>query len=528
MAARREGTGPVLTVGQLVALEQLHCRIVAGETGSDRPVRWAHSCELGDPTTWLTGGELLMTTGIGLPSEPAAQVEYLERLAGKAVAGIAFGDRAELGDLQVPEISSAFYAAADRLSVPVVVVSGGTPFIAIAQQVAAANRDVVHGRMTRHLRVYQTLGEVARGHLDVATCMRQLSEISGYELAVLSPAGKAVAGMGTSRPDVELSDIEDALRVEDFNVRVPQPLASSDAGGTRTFMVPIIVGRRPFGVLVARAGEQGDDDRMILHHLATIICLFAADSLRERERERREGAEHLARVLLESEREGSRTIGEIFPDQAAERLVLVVAAVGGADTGWHDVHNALAEDGVSHRLVRRADQGMIAVVLGDSDVAALTETLTRALPHATMGISSVVGPGEDIVIPRREARWALRCAVSEGQRLACFSETTGPAWLVRDTSGLEMMVEEILGPLIEHDSRTNGSLEHTLRVFCECNRSWKVASERLFIHRQTLIHRMKRVEQLTGRRVDQTDEFCDLWLATKARRSLAAAGIVDD
>ena len=47
-------------------LRELELEILAGEAGLDRAVRWVHISELADPTPWLSGGELLLTTGLQL------------------------------------------------------------------------------------------------------------------------------------------------------------------------------------------------------------------------------------------------------------------------------------------------------------------------------------------------------------------------------------------------------------------------------------------------------------------------------
>ncbi|NUT52114.1 MAG: PucR family transcriptional regulator, partial [Saccharothrix sp.] len=52
-----------LTVGQLARELGLAVHV---DVGLDRVVAWAHSTELADPTPFLEGGELLLTTGIAL------------------------------------------------------------------------------------------------------------------------------------------------------------------------------------------------------------------------------------------------------------------------------------------------------------------------------------------------------------------------------------------------------------------------------------------------------------------------------
>ena len=54
------------------------------------------------------------------------------------------------------------------------------------------------------------------------------------------------------------------------------------------------------------------------------------------------------------------------------------------------------------------------------------------------------------------------------------------------------------------------------KEFLDSNRSWKQAAETLFVHKQTLIYRMRRVEELTGQRLNNTSDVVHLWLALRA------------
>jgi purine catabolism regulator len=305
-------------------------------------------------------------------------------------------------------------------------------------------------------------------------------------------------------------------------------LADIGQGDRRVFVVPVVANLRPVGVLVAVSNERSDGDRLILHHIATIVSLLVADVFRERERERREGGELLSRALADAERGQPRTIADAFPGRAGQRYTFAVVDIGEDLASWSELHHRLNEHGFAHRMTRRSDRGAVLVDIGDQDIDHLEEALGTHLPTATIGLSSPVPANADLAIARREARWALRCAAYDGRRVQSYATASQPSWLMLEASGMEQIVDDVLGPLIAHDEQTGAELEKTLRVFLECNRSWKTASERLFIHRQTLIHRVKRIESLTGRRLDRTDEVCDLWLSVKARRALTIAGATDD
>ncbi len=508
----------MLTVEQLTASAEFHCEIVAGATGGGRVISWAHTSELVDPTPWLSGGELVMSTGLALAESPEEQVAYLERLAKRGVAGLALGDRRLLGELDLHDVTRQFWDAADSLELPVVLVSGSTPFIAIAQYVSLMSADAAHHRMARHLRLYESLARIANEELRLSDCIQMLSEVSGYDLFVLSPAGQPLFDdLPQPSVPVEIADVAEALKTEDFAARVPRPLSGSN-DDQRVFMLPILAQMRRVGIIVAVARDD-DDDRLVLHHIVTIVSFLAADLLRERERERREGTELLARVLHEAEQQ-ERTMAALFPESIDDRFAFAATTMPDSLTAWDEFHHRLVEHGFPYRLTRRSDRGVIVVALGDREPADFEQVIRSHLGGAAIGISSVVGQQMDVLEARRQARWSLRGAIIDDESVQHYKESDRPRWLLRDTSGLELLVDEILGPLLTHDQGTGSELERTVRVFLEHNRSWKTASEELFIHRQTLIHRVKRIEELTERRLDNTSDVCDFWLALRARRAL--------
>src|SRR5688500_18907310 len=71
-------------------LSDLDVRSVSGGDAFDVPVRWVHISELEDPTPFLSGGELLLTTGMAL-TDAGTQAAYVERLARHGLAGLGLG-----------------------------------------------------------------------------------------------------------------------------------------------------------------------------------------------------------------------------------------------------------------------------------------------------------------------------------------------------------------------------------------------------------------------------------------------------
>ncbi|MHA6760826.1 PucR family transcriptional regulator [Streptacidiphilus sp. PAMC 29251] len=110
--------------------------LLCGEKGLDRPVRWVHSSEIYEIGPLLSGGELLLTTGLGLAGADAgARRHYVRELAERGIAGIAV----ELGR-SLTEMPYELLDESRRRGLPLVVLRAVVPFIRIAE---AANTAIV-------------------------------------------------------------------------------------------------------------------------------------------------------------------------------------------------------------------------------------------------------------------------------------------------------------------------------------------------------------------------------------------------
>jgi purine catabolism regulator len=115
--------------------------ILCGEKRLDRPVRWVHSSEIYEIGPLLSGGELLLTTGLGLAGADAgARRHYVRELDERGIAGIAV----ELGR-SLAEMPYELLDESRRRGLPLVALRAVVPFIRIAE---AANTAIVTQSLT--------------------------------------------------------------------------------------------------------------------------------------------------------------------------------------------------------------------------------------------------------------------------------------------------------------------------------------------------------------------------------------------
>src|SRR5579875_789179 len=80
-----------ITVAEALALPVLRRglpEVLCGEDALDRPIRWVHAGEVPNIAALLVGGELLLTTGMGVAPRAAEQRAFVRDLAERGVAAL--------------------------------------------------------------------------------------------------------------------------------------------------------------------------------------------------------------------------------------------------------------------------------------------------------------------------------------------------------------------------------------------------------------------------------------------------------
>jgi purine catabolism regulator len=142
--------------------------------------------------------------------------------------------------------------------------------------------------------------------------------------------------------------------------------------------------------------------------------------------------------------------------------------------------------------------------------------------HAAVGIGAAITQPALLEASVAEARRACRLARlrRDGRGGAGAGELATHTGLLaqQDPDLLEGFWRALLDPLIEHDAARGSELLSTLEAFLRSGGRWAQTAELLHVHVNTLRHRLSRVEELTGRRIDDPDDRVDLHLALRARR----------
>jgi purine catabolism regulator len=553
----------MLTVREL--LSDLDVRLLTGEAAIDVPVRWVHISELKDPTPWLSGGELLLTTGMQLNTADR-QRKFATRLADHQLAGLGFG--VGFGHRAVPE--PLVQAAAER-EFPVFEVPYELPFIAVTEAAFTQLVNEQYGVLRRALAAHERLERVVLSERGLDTLAGTLATLIGAAVLVFDARGEPLAQRAFRRA-LEPESVA-ALRDElcgrtrrrearaflptqgdlaDRSLALPvaaDGVSASPANGTDR--VP-----QAWMVAIKDGGPLSDFDRLTLHQAVTIVALELLRGRVAGDTERRLAGDVLA-AIVEGELGGVELSRRLEPFGLAERVAAIVVErdAGGRGAGNGRDTPALLEVGLAAALREEAVYGLVAstdtltcalIPADPPDEDELFTLAGRVLGRleADFGPGVRAGVGRPVTGPEaRRSYHEARCAVEavglgaghggaatngtasgSGTAHVATYKDLGTFQLLLSLQGdeaLRLFCDSILGPIEASEGHYGGELMRSLEAFIEENGQWERAAKRLYCHRHTLRYRIRRVEELTGRDLSSARDRIEFWLALRGRELVA-------
>lgn len=512
-----------LTVGDILNVSGLALRLLGGEAGVTRPVRWVHLSELEDPTPWLKGGEILLTTGGGVGATPAKQRAYLQRLAAAGLAGLGFG----LG-FGFDKVPRALVSAAERAGFPLFEVPYPVPFIALTEAVFTRLLSEQYDMLQRAVDAEHVLTRAVMegGGVDgIATSLARVTggwvlllDLHGMPLAATSPAARERADrvwdeLRTSRP--EGIGFSLTLVDRDQNVWI-QPVGAQ--GRVEAFLA------------VGSAEPLSQVDRIVAGHALSLFAIELAKSRAVAEAERRLQGDFfgaLAAGTLASP-EAARGLARFGFPRDGRLVVLALETSGDLGALAYAAEDHLSRSGGPY-LVSNGDGEVHALLPAEAglDARAIRASVAERLggQDLRVGAGGAV-PAADTARSLREARYALEVCRLEGWDAAGFEDlgTYRLLLTMADPDALRAFADSLLAPLDAYDEQHGGELRASLRAFLQHNARWEVAAAELYVHRHTLRYRMRKVEELTGRDLASSFDRMEFWLALRARELLASQG----
>lgn len=515
----------MLTLSDLLAELGLEPLVAATE---DERIRWVHISELADPTPFLSGGELLLTTGINL-STARQQRAFVRRLAEKGVAGVGFGT-----GFDHDAVPAALTEEAETRGLALFEVPFEMPFIAITERASTELVNEQFSVLERGIEIHALLEGLVIAERGLGEVMKAIAQAVGGAALLLDGRGIELARHPRERGFSQASVAAMRAEIEGHVDSGRQALFVAERGplAGRAVAVPVPVGgagsRGHWLVASRRSGRVGELELLVARQAAMVVALELMRERAVRETERRLAGDVLAEALggrLGAEQLRSR----LRPFGIGDRVAVLLFELEGAAEDAETLAGAMRAVGVSALAARNGAAGrplLCAIVdAGERDPVELARdglASLRADGREARAAASRAVPVSGLRRAFHEARCALEAtAMDNGSTPEVASHHDLGAFTLllslQDDEALRTYSDELLAPIAEGEGEYGPELLRSLEAFIERNGQWERAARDLYCHRHTLRYRIRRIEELTGRDLSHAQDRIELWLALRAR-----------
>ena len=559
------------TVSDLLSLDVIRRgspQVVAGADGLGARVRWVHVLELADAAHLLQGGELVLTTGVALPADPALLARYATDLAAAGVSALAV----ELGRRYVGALPSALVRAAVDSGLTLIAFEREVPFVEITEAVHARIIDAQLGELRASERLHEVFTELSVAGASPDEIVRQAAVLAGRPVILADLSHRVLAcEPGSADPARLLSGFARRSRaLGSPSGRTAYDEASGwlftpvGARGEDWGRVILVCDRPPGGtdtVLIERAATTLALGRLLTRHaesldrqahrtlISGIISQAHADPAEAAVRSRAlgvpvDGRRLIALVLRLRDPSGPGVLGV-----SAHARVLDVADAAAAACRAERIPSLVgtlddARAGAMLSLSPRADPDRVLHAL-----AARIAERHGAFPEGpVIGVGAAVGSIRDVRRSFLEASQVADVAAERPEGWAAAGGPGGPGGaggperppfyrladlrprgllhLLRDDPRVQTFVERELGALLA--AEPGSSLLGVLAAYLAAGGNKAAAAKNSHLARPTFYERLGRIERILGTDLNSAESRTSLHVALLAleasRTSSAPSG----
>lgn len=531
------GEGVVLpTIREVLRFDDVAAalpEVLAGADHLDRPVRWVHVTETASVAHLVSGGELLLSTGVGWPSDDAGLGGFIAQLVSAGIAGLVL----ELG-VRFDAVPRALVTAATALGLPLIVLHREARFVAITEAV--------------HSRIISDQMAALRARDDIHALFTDLSLRGSPADFIVSQVGRVLGApvvlenLNHHVVAFEALDAgDDVLDAWEQRSRVAHRSADTD-----WLITPVEARGIRWGHLIALPGAPHPAGRSNVLEQAAVALALSRLADRDADEWTRQSHEYLLRALIGGR--FSSESGLVARFEAAGIAVRGRRLVGLALVSRSDGATASAAQSAPAALAAARDIGVdalagahpaspgaqliVALSLGQNQQLTdhAIDTFARRYAHAAslaveelvvaVGAEAVDIPG--LLASVEEATELLaRNGGSRRRNLSVYRVDSRPLLRFINSFGsdprLQAHSEQMLRPLIEYDLDNGRDLLSVLQAYASNpgNRTKAAASSHL--SRSVFYQRIALIEDLLGADLDDGETVSALHAALLARRTSA-------
>lgn len=483
--------------------------VVAGFSHLDRPLRWVHASEQRDIAPLLRGGELVLMEAANLSPDTASDADrtaYLRSLHGAGVAALAI----ELTS-RMPAIPQQMIECATELELPLIAMKRRIPFVQICESINTqlADSSLVRLRLADSMSI--ALSDTVRELTEIPAMLAVLSEQTRAEVVLMSLSGEEIGR--ASGPGGKVLPLSFSAPVS-FGGTVVAHLTLRPREEADIYLINAALERAPelLAIALLQVRPPSSEERLAGQLFALLDATVPTDESEERLDE----------------------IADRVGVPAGGSFLAIVADLSGDVQSLQAVRESLAGTGVG-QLSQLVGTDFIAVMWCEDrvDLEKMRATLRSRLEAlVAAGLPATVGIGPGSSSRRRltrevaAARDAVGIARARSGNIVVDARELAVPRLVRTLHKLEATpaLETFLDEQLDAVRALEPDLLATLVALVDNWGSKTAAANALSVQRQTLHHRIARIEGIVGPLKSLGASTAPLVVAALVDRAMRDAG----
>ena len=474
-------------------------KLIAGTNGQQNIIKWVHIVENMETAKLLKGNELILTTGIHLKNNDDAFKHFIHQLITSKAAGLCI----ELGS-SIQDIPEFVQQLATDYQFPLIIFQEEVAFVEITQEIHSILINQQYG-MVKNLEEYaQQINKYTLTASNYEQILMHLYKHLGLQVIFTFNGQKSIFIPNIHQDKYEMMQQQPNVEYKEKH------LIRCDVN---------ILNQR-YGEVCLFSPQRGinEYDALILDR--TVIAL-SQYLLRDLYIEEKKGLED--REILEKWLNGVPNIEELTHFIQEHHAITTI-------NHWivmiHQIKKSKSSDLTYYKLFARnmfENFGFYPFIIEKKHQLIFILTNLRERESYKYRIEQAINQIDD-----HNKKYAkLKISLAVGKYVTSIQEVKNSFTTAKDTLQIRWksqeisyfyedlhlhhlifqlqknpaimeMVAEYINPLIEYDQKHNSNLVETLKVYLQTNGLKKETSERLFIVRQTLYHRLEKIEQLLG------------------------------
>ena len=530
------------TIEKLLHLKEFSgCKLIAGASGKNRVIECVDTMEVPNITPWIRKNELLLTTGYSIMNRMDLLMVLLDTLYRNSSAGLAIKTRF------IGPIPQTVIDRANEYELPLIEVPDDAAFIPLIHSIGNCIADEQHSLLLFSLSLSKHFNAIQQSD----NFFRGISEsLSGYLTLPVIITDFLLIPYSTYPEEYFPEFLQDGGKTKCLHQMLTESATTAWLPGNQDIPALVVQKIHFKGVLAGyillptstdNGGMELDDkEQILLNQAANALALYLSDFGMWNSQRRQQDYTLYSKLLkggITEEGMAAHWISQYdWPSPPLSLLTFEVPKFSCHTSALDSpsfqimwiVRSLLVNNGIPCVVVPYEDsiRCIISVQAREHLEEVLLRILSKILSDLDLNIVVAVSApflsytGLETV--HAEAFDALRIARKLDKRIVFAQDSTLELAILRGANirYLRSFVANTLGVLEEYDKRNGTNLMLTLQELVNHMGVHTQTARALYLHRNTLLYRIRRIEVLTGLDLNKSQDLYKIGIALQIRMLL--------